>query len=92
MELTVAIIRLASAGGLLALLAACSNSPEPYILANWKAGDDSHYAVATLAPQTGPNGKPTLSICYSKAANSVDEIRRLVAANCTNPPASNSNR
>lgn len=73
------------AGGLLALLAGCSNSPQPYILANWKAGDAEQYAVATRTPQKGPNGKPTFSICYSRLASSVDEIRRMVAANCTNP-------
>jgi hypothetical protein len=86
MKWPVATIRLVSAGGLLALLAACSNSaPAPYLLANWKSGEENQYAISSLAPQKGPNGKPTLSVCYSKMANSVEQIRRLVAQNCTNP-------
>jgi hypothetical protein len=84
MTLPAAMIRWMAAGGLLAVLAGCGNSPEPYILANWKSGEETRYAVASRAPQKGPNGKPTLSICYSKASNSIEQIRRLVAANCTN--------
>lgn len=86
MELSAGSIRLVQAVGLLALLAACSGAgPEPYTLANWKPGEESQYAVASLAPQKGPNGKPTLSVCYSRALNSVEDIRRLVTRNCTNP-------
>jgi hypothetical protein len=86
MEPPAATIRWVITAGLLAFVAGCGNSgPDPYILANWKAGQESDYAVASLAPQKGPNGKPTLSICYSKASNSIEQIRRLVTANCSNP-------
>lgn len=86
MELFAGIGRFGLSAGLLCLLAACSDAaPEPYTLANWKSSERSQYAVALYAPQVGPNGKPTLSVCYSRALNSVEDIRRLVTQNCTNP-------
>ena len=80
------LIRLAKAAGLLGLLTACADTgPQPYYLANWRPGDSGHYAVDSFAPQKGPNGLPTFSVCYSRMFNTVEEIRQLVAQNCTNP-------